>query len=154
MQGTASGQESKSDISSISRLGTLVHIYSSHQLADLVGTIRQQQRDQMVQLIHDLRPHDETAKAFLARLDSRDDGVDKLAQLVNTAVQVKTRVEDAGRLTAIVCRNRNKRQGSGGSHPLVVQRTRTVPSMWNRTMYIRFQDCDSVMNHLSLNSPT
>ena len=88
MQYTTSSQESKhtSDISSVIKLTTLLHIYSSHQLTGLVSTMRQQQRDQMVQLVHDLLPDNETARAFLARLDSGDGGVDELAQLVNTAV--------------------------------------------------------------------
>jgi hypothetical protein len=88
MEYTPSSQEPKhqSDISSVIKLTTLLHIYASHQLTDLVSTIRQQQRDQMVRLVRDLLPDDDTARTFLARLDGGDGGVEELAQLVNTAV--------------------------------------------------------------------
>jgi ubiquinone biosynthesis protein Coq4 len=74
------------DVSSVAKLATLLHIYSSHQIIQVVGALREQQRSQMIKLVHDLLPDDDAAKSFVERPENRNSDVDRLAQLVNTAM--------------------------------------------------------------------
>lgn len=74
------------DVSSVAKLATVLHIYSSHQIIQVVGAIHKQQRSQMMKLVHDLLPDDTAAKSFVERLENRESDVDRLAQLVHTAM--------------------------------------------------------------------